>query len=84
MTTAKWPPLDHGTRVKTYKPNTGKRKEWTDDGWAKRRWGVLGVIVGHHDSHGLFYDVQHEDGSVAGYDPSEFDVLRDSQEGRKP
>ena len=83
MTTAKWPPLDHGTRVKTYKPNTGKRKEWTDDGWAKRRWGVLGVIVGHHDSHGLFYDVQHEDGSVAGYDPSEFDVLRDSQERGK-
>lgn len=75
MTDLMWPPLAPGTKVRTYKPNMATRPEWTDAGWAKRRWGVSGVIVTHHDSHGLYYDVRHEDGSVAGYDPSEFDVM---------
>jgi hypothetical protein len=74
----KWPPLDPGTKVKTYKPNTDKRREWTDEGWARRRWGVTGVIITHHDSHGLYYDVRHGDGWIAGYDPSEFDVVLES------
>lgn len=71
----KWPPLDPGAKIRTYKPNHSKRREWTDEGWAKRRWGVTGVIVMHHDLHGLSYDVRHEDGTMAGYDPSEFDVI---------
>lgn len=71
----KWPPLGPGTRIKTYKPNTDMRGEWTDEAWHSRKWGILGTILRHHDSHGLCYDVRHDDGSEAPYDPSEFDTL---------
>lgn len=33
----------------------------TAEGKKARRWGVTGVIVGHHNSHGLCYDVRHDD-----------------------
>ena len=49
--------------------------EWTDDGWAKKKWGIKGEVLTHHDSHGLCYDVTHEDGSQACYDPSEIEVI---------
>ena len=75
MSTKKWPPIDPGTAVKTIQPNWDKREEWTDDGWTKRKWGVQGVILTHHDSHGLCYDVRHSDGTVGCYDPSEFTVV---------
>jgi hypothetical protein len=29
----------------------------------------------HHDSHGLCYDVRHDDGTEGCYDPSEFEVI---------
>lgn len=75
MSMEKTTPLAPGTRIKTYKPNPDKRKEWTDLAWHSRMWGVLGTIVRHHDSNGLCYDVQHDDGTRAYYDPSEFDTL---------
>jgi hypothetical protein len=80
MTELKWPPLDPGTKVETTQPNMSLREEWSDAAWSQRLWGVIGVIVTHHDAHGLFYDVRHEDGTVAGYDPTEFEVLRESIE----
>lgn len=75
MTTQKWPPLDPGTTVRTTQPNLEQRGEWTDEGWAKRKWGVKGKILTHHDSHGLCYDVLHEDGSQGCYNPSEIEVV---------
>jgi hypothetical protein len=74
-TMTKWPPIGYGTWVKTTQPNQEKRKKWTDEGWAKRKWGVRGTIVAHHDSHGLCYDVLHKDGTTACYDPTEFEVV---------
>lgn len=71
----KWPPLSPGTRVKTTQANESMRKEWTDEGWNSRQWGVEGDIIHHHDSHGLSYEVKHPDGSVGHYDPSEIEVL---------
>jgi len=71
----KWPPIDPGTAVMTTQPNLEKREEWTDEGWARRKWGVRGTIITHHDSHGLCYDVQHPDGTVGCYDPSELEVV---------
>ena len=72
---AEWPPIDRGTEVRTTKPNHEKRWEWTDEGWARKRWGVRGRILVHHDSHGLCYDVVHEDGTMGCYDPSEIEVV---------
>lgn len=71
----KWPPLDPGTKVKTSQPNYSLRGKWTNEAWDQRRWGMLGVIMTHSDSHGLCYEIRHEDGSVAWYDPSEMDVV---------
>lgn len=54
----KWPPLDNGTVVRTRlnPSSTG----WTEEALRSRRDGVLGVIVGYHDSHGLTYEVRHQ------------------------
>lgn len=71
----KYPPISRGTTVRTTTPNEDKRGEWTDEGWAKRKWGAKGTVLTHHDSHGLCYDVQHQDGSVGCYDPSEITEL---------
>jgi hypothetical protein len=76
MKTKKWPPIDPGTRVQTTQPNMEKRDEWTDEGWADKKWGVKGQILTHHDSHGLCYDVLHEDGTQGCYDPSELEVIQ--------
>ncbi len=78
MSTGKWPPLDPGTRVKTTQPNESMRREWTEEGWTGKKSGVLGTILRHHDSHGLCYDIEHDDGSEGCYDPSEFEVLAQS------
>ena len=74
MTTENYPPISPGTHVRTTEPNLEKRREWTDEGWASKKWDVRGTILTHHDSHGLCYDVRHEDGTEGCYDPSEFEV----------
>jgi len=70
----KWPPLDPGTKVRTTKPFWSGR-DLIGEALASRKWGVKGTILKHHDSHGLCYEVQHEDGTVGHYDPSELEVL---------
>lgn len=75
QTTKKWPPIDRGTEVRTIQPNVEKQHEWTEKGWASKKWGVRGRILRHHDSHGLYYDVRHEDGTEGCYDPSELEVI---------
>lgn len=75
MSTNKWPPIDPGTKVITTEPNMALRREWTDEGWAGKKWVVLGTIITHHDSHGLCYDVKHDDGTIGCYDPSELKVI---------
>ena len=67
--------IERNTRVQTTKPNLELRSEWTDEGWAKKKWGVRGTVLAHHDSHGLCYDVLHDDGTEACYDPSEIEVV---------
>lgn len=76
MKTKKWPPIDQGTAVMTTKPNWSKREEWTDEGWARRKWGAQGKVIGHHDSHGLCYVVLHQDGTTASYDSSEIKIAK--------
>lgn len=71
----KWPPLDPGTKVKTSSGPKAKPNDWLPECLASRQWGVKGTILKHHDSHGLSYEVQHEDGTVGHYDPLELEVL---------
>lgn len=72
---SKYPPISPGTRVRTTAPNLALRHQWTDEGWAEKKWGVQGKVLTHHDSHGLCYDVRHTDGTVGCYDPSEIEII---------
>ena len=75
MSDGVYPPIHPGTRVRTTEPNMALRREWTEEAWAGKKWGVLGTVITHHDSHGLCYDVRHADGTRGSYDPSEFEVI---------
>lgn len=63
--------ISTGTPVTTTTENPEIRAEFTSEAIASRKWGVKGIVIGHSDSHGLCYQVQHEDDTVAWYDPSE-------------
>lgn len=75
QSTKNWPPISRGTRVKTTQANLDLRGEWTEEVWNGRQWGITGIVTEHHDSHGLCYVVQHPDGTVGAYDPSELEVI---------
>jgi len=75
MTKRSYPPISPETSVRTTQANWSKRREWTDERWAGRKWGVRGKVITHHDSHGLCYDVLHKDGTEGCYDPSELEVI---------
>lgn len=45
---------------------------WTAEAYALRRWGVEGMVVNTHDSHGKVFAVQHDsDGSTGYYEAKE-------------
>ena len=68
-------PLMPGTRVRTL---SGKSDiHFTPEYQKARRWGVTGTIECHHDSHGLCYEVKHDDdGSIGAYEPTEFEIIQ--------
>lgn len=70
-----YPPIDSGTVVKTTQLDEEKARPYTEEGLAGKKWGVEGVVTTHHDSHGLCYDVRHEDGTMGTYEPAEISIL---------
>ncbi len=74
-TTTAYPPIPNGTPVKTTQANTSHREEWTEEGWASKKWDIKGTIVATRRGHGLYYEVKHGDGTVGYYDPSELEVI---------
>jgi hypothetical protein len=60
-----------GAKVETTEPNESLRKEWLPGVWEQRQWGIVGTIVSDSNAHGVSYEVQHADGSIGFYDPSE-------------
>lgn len=73
-----WPPIAPNTRVKTTQSDTARIGDWQPASLAEQKWGVGGKIISHSDSHGLCYQVEHDDGSKAWYNPSELEVLSES------
>jgi len=49
--------------------------DWTPEALLVRKSNVRGVVVGYHDAHGLVFEVQHDDGVVACYEPDELHVI---------
>ena len=71
----KWPPLDMGIKVLT--DLSGPiAEDWTPEALIHRRHNAVGHIIHYHDSHGLCYEVKHEDGTVAAYEPQELKPQR--------
>ena len=60
-----------GQRVRTLKPL--HNDQYTRLARALRKWGVTGTIEDEHDSHGLCYDVHHDDDTYGSYDPDEIE-----------
>lgn len=66
-------PIARGTRVRTTRD--AQQSLWTQEAQHHRRWGVTGSVIGCHDSHGLCYDVLHDEGDWGSYDPSELEII---------
>lgn len=75
MAIEEWPPIPVGAAVQTTAPDMEKRPKWTDESWAKKKWGVKGIVTNYHDVRELCYDVVHEDKSSACYEPTEIKVI---------
>lgn len=65
--------LPEGIRVKTLGPKNDD--QYTENALKSRKWGVAGEIVDVHNSHGLCYDVKHDNGTIGTYDPDEFELI---------
>lgn len=61
-------------RVFTVKPEEVS-KDWLPEALPNRKWGVEGVIVHYHNSHGKIYVVRHSDGSTGSYEPRELKLI---------
>ncbi len=75
MNSKKYPPISPGTHVRTTQEDAGVKDSWTEEGKKQRKWGIEGIVITHHDSHGLCYEVHHSDDTTGCYDPSELQVL---------
>jgi hypothetical protein len=62
-----------GTVVRTTEENPDVT-DWTPEARNSRQWGVTGIVKGHHNAHGISYEVTHPDGTVGHYDPTEIEV----------
>lgn len=40
-----------------------------------RRWAAKGHLTGYSNSHGLCFEVTHDDGSLGYYEPSELKLI---------
>jgi hypothetical protein len=65
----------NGAQVRTTLANLSMREEWTERAWEQKRWGVVGTVIDEHNGHGLCYEVLHEDGTKAAYDPTELELI---------
>lgn len=67
--------LGEGSRVVTVQSDRVSN-DWMPEAHIRRKFGVMGVIIAEHNSHGLCYDVKHSDGTVGCYDPWELVVVK--------
>lgn len=63
--------LSNGTKVRVHIVKNRVANDWSPDAEKARKDDVGGHVIGHHDSHGICYDVRHDDGSIGYYEPHE-------------
>lgn len=67
------PAKANGLRVRTAAKL--ERRDYSKEAQASRRPNTEGKVFGHHDSHGLCFDVRHGDNTVGTYDLDELQIL---------
>jgi hypothetical protein len=67
--------IEVGTRVVTVKPEQ-ESNDWLPGALAKRKWRMTGTVVAYHDSHGVVWDVKHDDGTTGPYETRELRELK--------
>lgn len=73
-----YPPIKPGTKVRIFVDPAKQGKDWMPEALPHRRKEGTGVVKTHHDSHGLCYDVVHDDDKTEGcYDPHELFIDAD-------
>ena len=60
-------------RVVTVRTDPRNDAEYMPD--VLRVWGVTGTITGYSNSHGLCFEVAHDDGTVGCYEPDELRLI---------
>jgi hypothetical protein len=60
-----------GQRVLTVEDPNDSADDWTAEAAVSRKWGEVGEVIATHDSHGLTFEVKHNDGSVGHYEHHE-------------
>lgn len=75
-------PFTIGDRVRTA-PVLGPR-DFTVEAQQTRRVNAFGYVRDSHNSHGLCYEVRHDDGIVSYYDPDELVFIGASASGELP
>lgn len=63
-----------GASVRTVKPEK-EANDWQPEALLARKWGVKGTIIKRSDRHGLIFEVRHEDGTTAWYEPRELQLV---------
>jgi len=73
--TSVYPPITPGTKVKTFIDGGMEAEDWSEEAKRTRRHEATGIVIGHHDSHGLCFDVQHSDGVKSCYELHELIIV---------
>ena len=71
-----WPsmPFQKGDRVRTANKLTGQN--YTPEGQKERLPGMTGTIIELSNSHGLCFEVNHDELGTAWYDPEELTLIK--------
>lgn len=48
-----------------------ERRDLMPDAISSRKWGKIGRLCGYSNSHGLIFDIQHQDLTIGSYNPEE-------------
>ena len=67
--------IKKGTQIRT--TEDAGRDDWVAENRMNIKWGVLGTVLRHSNSHGLCFLVLHTDGTEAWYDADEVEVIED-------
>jgi len=65
--------IPNGSIVETLKD--AGAPDWMPEARQAVQWGVMGKVIKHHNSHGLCYEVEFDNGNIAAFETEELKVI---------